>query len=44
MLLLPVVTALAGYGITYWIDRRKRPALIGGSVGGLIGAILLAVL
>ena len=41
MLLIPIASAVASYAIVYWIDRRLRPALLGGAAGGLIGTLFL---
>ena len=44
MILLPIATAVVSYALVYWVDRRKRPALVGGAVGGLLGALALLVI
>ncbi len=42
--MIAIPLALVAYGVTYMIDRRKRPALIAGGAGGFTGAILSLVL
>lgn len=38
--MIGIPLALLAYGVTWLIDRRQRPAVLAGGVGGLAGVIL----
>lgn len=43
-MLLPFVIGGIGYFGTWAVDRRKRPALVGGGLGGLVGVIAMVMI
>ena len=43
-LILPFALAGIGYFGTWAVDRRKRPALVGGGVGGLLGVLAMVII
>lgn len=43
-LLIPLFLAGALYGGTYAVDRRQKPSVVAGGLGGIIGTILMVVI
>lgn len=42
--MIGIPLALVAYAVTWWIDRRQRPAVVAGGAGGVLGVLLSMLL
>lgn len=43
-ILIAALVGAVSYGVTYAVDRRKRPALVAGGLGSVLALVALWVL